>query len=76
MLLIPCLADEELLASLEVICSMELVRYPVLVSLVEDGWYQPNYLFQLVPYLVSRPLANTTEVSITILTGGHIEETL
>jgi len=37
MLLIPCLADEELLASLEVICSMELVRYPVLVSLVEDG---------------------------------------
>jgi len=64
MLLISSLADEKLLATLEVICSMELVSY------------QPNSLYQPLPHLASRPLANTTEVDITILTGSHIEETL
>ena len=64
MLLISNLADEKLLATLEVICSMELVSY------------QSNCLCRPLSHLVSRPLANTAEVDITILTGSHIEETL
>jgi len=74
MLLIYCLA-EELIAPLEVLSSMDLVSYPALLRLIEDGWYQHNCFFRRLPYRVSRPPANTTEVAITIL-AGHIEETL
>jgi hypothetical protein len=72
MLLIYCLAEEQLVA-LEVPCYIELVKYSVLLPLVADGLYQPNYVFRPLPYLVRRPLANTIEVSIKILTGSHIE---